>query len=612
MLTTFADLAELSRNRPASAEEEGDQQVHSPREYFHAYLHSLDVEREELPESFRARLRRALRHYGVAEDAARRAGPALEEAVHRLFLAQQRMADQLPVGARAAGPLAERGRSCRPGRCGRRSPRSSTGSSSPPSCAIPPSATSPARCGSATSRSRSSGRTGSSSSTQAERLLAELEDAAARGDGDESMRRVEALVESPEPLIRLLAERAERQTAVPDPVLEVLTRRYYRSRDLQNVRSFLRRRAARASPADYELRGTPLHLVALMGPMSDLPAALAAVGRTAAEIAEPADAARRPLRVVAGPARRPRRDGGRAARDAGRPRRRCRPSAGSRSRCAPRAATSRRVTFRPSADGLAEDRVIRGMHPLTAQRLNLWRLKNFDGERLPSAEDTYLFHVTAKDHPNDERFIAMAEVRDLDAAAGRGRRDRRLPDRGAAAHRLPGQPAAGPVAASVAPAAGAQPDLPLRLAVDRACRCRTLATFAADGRAADGGRRARPDRAARPAAEEPGQQPREVALRFSYRPGTGIRLQLTDRPTEPMRPLDDYTQKVLSSRARGAVYPYELAPLLAGPAGTFVEHDLRRCPNGRLVPVDRPPGTNKAGIVVGARDARRRRATPRA
>src|SRR3954453_6798244 len=71
------------------------------------------------------------------------------------------------------------------------------------------------------------------------------------------------------------------------------------------------------------------------------------------------------------------------------------------------------VTFRRGPDGLAEDRLIRGMHPLTAQRLNLWRLKNFDGERAPSAEDTYLFHLTAKDNPDDERFIAMAEVRDL-------------------------------------------------------------------------------------------------------------------------------------------------------------------------------------------------------
>jgi hypothetical protein len=39
---------------------------------------------------------------------------------------------------------------------------------------------------------------------------------------------------------------------------------------------------------------------------------------------------------------------------------------------------------------LAEEDVIRGMHPLTAQRLDLWRLKNFNGRRLPSAEDTYL------------------------------------------------------------------------------------------------------------------------------------------------------------------------------------------------------------------------------
>ena len=76
-------------------------------------------------------------------------------------------------------------------------------------------------------------------------------------------------------------------------------------------------------------------------------------------------------------------------------------------------------------------------------------------------------------------------------------------------------------------------------------------------------------------------------------------MTVTDRPTEPMRPLDDYTQKVLRSRARGAVYPYELAPLLAGPGGSFVEHDLDDTPGRRLVPVERPPGRNRAGIVAG-------------
>src|SRR3712207_2629546 len=94
VLVTFADLAELSRNRPASAEEEADTQVHSPREHFHAFLHSLDAEREGLPETFRARLRRALAHYGMP---ALEPGPALEEAVHRVFPAQQRTAEQLPA-----------------------------------------------------------------------------------------------------------------------------------------------------------------------------------------------------------------------------------------------------------------------------------------------------------------------------------------------------------------------------------------------------------------------------------------------------------------------------------------------------------------------------------
>ena len=65
LLTTFADLCELSRNRPTSEEEDPDERVHSPREHFHTYLHSLDVEQESLPEAFRTRLSRVLRHYGV-------------------------------------------------------------------------------------------------------------------------------------------------------------------------------------------------------------------------------------------------------------------------------------------------------------------------------------------------------------------------------------------------------------------------------------------------------------------------------------------------------------------------------------------------------------------
>ena len=55
------------RAQPQPAARRGgrrDERVHSPREYFHAYLHSLDVDRERLPEAFRGKLRaraRALR-----------------------------------------------------------------------------------------------------------------------------------------------------------------------------------------------------------------------------------------------------------------------------------------------------------------------------------------------------------------------------------------------------------------------------------------------------------------------------------------------------------------------------------------------------------------------
>src|SRR5665647_1993199 len=66
VFSAFADLAELARNRPA-AEEGGDERVHSPREHFHAYLHSLDVDREHLPEGFRRRLARVLAHYDITD-----------------------------------------------------------------------------------------------------------------------------------------------------------------------------------------------------------------------------------------------------------------------------------------------------------------------------------------------------------------------------------------------------------------------------------------------------------------------------------------------------------------------------------------------------------------
>ena len=92
-------------------------------------------------------------------------------------------------------------------------------------------------------------------------------------------------------------------------------------------------------------------------------------------------------------------------------------------------------------------------------------------------------------------------------------------------------------------------------------------------------------------------QPGRVAIRFSYAPGAGIVANVTAPPTDPLRPLDEYAQKVQRSQARGLVYPYELIPRLTGTEGSFVEYDLDE--SGTLVPVDRPYGHNTAGLIVG-------------
>ncbi|MGY1663597.1 biotin carboxylase N-terminal domain-containing protein [Geodermatophilus sp. SYSU D00705] len=594
VLTTFADLAELSRNRPASEEEEADQQVHSPREYFHSYLHSLDVEREGLPDSFRDRLSRALRHYGV-EDL--EPVPALQEAVHRVFLGQQRVADQLPA------VLALLDRWLTAADLPADPVRAQVGEVLDRLVVATqlryPSVGDLAR---AVRYRHFEERVVVAARQQvlddARRLLTELDEAAERGDPRTGVDRMEALVASPEPLITLLAQRFERETTVPDPVLEVLTRRYYRSRALQDVRTTLLDGRSCVT-ADYELAGSRLHLVALMVEDGGLPAALASLEPVLAGVADPAGLVvdlylswpDRPADGDEVSARLREQLIGSAALRAGR--------RVTVSVCTPDGDVEA-ITFRPApgdvdGGGLAEERIIRGLHPLTAQRLNLWRLKNFDGERLPSPEDTYIFHIWAKDNPGDERLIAMAEVRDLTPVRDAGGDIVGFPTverlltscldglRRSQSRRRSRRPLEHNRVFLYA-----WPSIELPLA-ELASIARTTAPQTVGAGLDEIVLLAR--------LQEEAGPPREVALRFSYRPGTGVVMNMTDRPTEPMRPLDEYTDKVLRSRARGAVYPYELAPYLAGPDGSFVEHDLDD--RGRLVPVQRPPGRNRAGLVCG-------------
>ncbi len=81
-------------------------------------------------------------------------------------------------------------------------------------------------------------------------------------------------------------------------------------------------------------------------------------------------------------------------------------------------------------------------------------------------------------------------------------------------------------------------------------------------------------------AIEDGAESRELMLRMSRPPGAGLTLRITDPPPQPLRELNAYTQNVIRARRRGTVYPYELIPLITrspdpgGAPGTFTEYDL--------------------------------------
>jgi len=577
LLTTFADLCDLSRNRPTGEEESAEEQVHSPREHFHTYLRSLDVEQEDLPGSFRERLSRALRHHGVTD---LEPGGRLEEAVYRLFLAQQRAPDHIPVIAALLERWLDR------------------------SDAV--TVSDPDEIGEVIDRLVSAtqlrypalGDLTRSIRFQLfeEPLIQEVHEQVHREigehldrldedpDGADRAEHIDAMVAATEPVVRLLGARVVADSAGAEPLLEVLTRRFYKVRTLEDVQSFLREDRQFVT-GNFDLRGQRLHLISTVTDFEGLPAAVESVSVLAQDVADPAnlvvdlyvswedapsetDEVAATLRGLLADA--PLVSGGRRVTvtvfDRG-------------------GAHVRQVTFRPSEDGLQEDRIIRDMHPLTGQRLDLWRLKNFDGTRLPSTENTYLFRCVAKDNPADERLVALAEIRDvtpLRDAAGlvvafpaveralmaclEGIRRQQSQRRG---ERLD----ANRIFLFVWPTIDVSMD--------------ELEAFARSTAPLTAGAGLEEIMLMGQLQSQPDQEPRDVALLFSYSASSGVRVSVTDPPSEPLPPLNAYTQKVKRSRARGAIYPYELIPQVAGVGGTFTEHDLDA--DKRLVPVDRPP-----------------------
>ncbi|MGH3876448.1 MAG: carboxyl transferase domain-containing protein [Actinophytocola sp.] len=581
LVSVFADLAELSRNRPAG-EDGGDTHVHSPREHFHTYLQSLDVERAGLPEAFQAKLATALGQYGVTD---LERTPDLEAAVFRIFLAQQRAAADAAV---VTALLREWLREPQPGEA-LREPAGLVLERLVAATQVRfPGVSDLARgvvfawFGQPLLR-RSRARV----YADVRKHLRHLDE---HPDAPDRAERVGEMVRSTEPLVRLLGQRLVR--GVPgrsldhSVMLEVLTRRYYGNKGLTGVRTsdVAGCRFVVAERAGSRLASSAVGFERLGDAVRGLAELAAGEESIDADIylawepqPEDSDAMAAALHEVVAAHRLPSQVRRLTATVAG--------SGG--------AVMHHHFTFRPSTTGMSEERLIRGLHPYIAQRMQLERLHKFDLSRLPSAdEEVYLFRCVARENPSDDRLVAFAQVRDLvelreqdgrlvalptaeDIIATCLDSIRRAQSRRPAKKRFP----TNRIVVYVWPPSNIT-RAELEMIADR-----VLPTTAGAG------------------IEEilfiaRQRHPRtgeltKIAVRVSYDATGGAELTIGEPSDAPVEPLDDYRQKVLRASSRNTVYPYELT----GRLGDFVEHDLDE--NHVLVPIDRPKGRNSAAIVAG-------------
>ena len=595
-LRAYLDVLALFRPRPT--EDEDDELRRSVEEYLFTYLRDLDQRGTGLPAAFLDKLRRALAHYGVRSLERTR---ALEEALFRLVIAHQRQAQLVPPVV----ALLER-----------RLEPAARGAAGDPLAElidrllIETRDREPALYDLAREvRYRRFDRR--VLEAERERQLAAVArhlEVLARGESTAAERAAAfgALIDTPQRIHAWFSARfAEARPALRAAMLETLVRRYYRIRSLGEVVAAPAAAGDWVS-ADYDHLGARIRLVAAHGPRVEVEALLARLRdltrawqgqgleivvdlylaqaeaespdamteRLAAPISAaglPADVRRVAIALAAG-------------------------------------GEVHYFTFRRplgSTGPFEEERLVRGLHPMVAKRLQLWRLSNFDLERLPASDWVHLFRGVARDNPEDERLFALGETRDLtpirDAegrVSGLPELERIFLEAAAAIRRIQNRRPAQQKLHWNRIVLAVWPPLvltPRELAgIVRRLAPHTsglgLEKVVVHGQL--------------PAPPAPGEST-DWVLEISD-PGQGApSMRFREPSLTPLKPLREYAQAVVDLRRRGLPHPFEIVRRLAPsaevagdfPPGDFVEHDLDA--EGRLVPVDRPPGRNSANVVVG-------------
>ena len=442
---------------------------------------------------------------------------------------------------------------------------------------------------------------------QAESHLAHL---AQNPEAPDRCERMRALVECPQPLVSLFTARfADATPALRQLMLEVLTRRYYRIRMLLDLHASVIDGQSCVS-VEYDHEGRRIHVVTTYTNYSDLTNTAKALHPVIARV--PADhdividlyawesgrlndpdVTQEEIREML------------IAVDFPRTIRRIVVAIGSPGP-GHGLGGMQHFTYRPVDGSYAEEKFYRGLHPMMGKRLHLWRLNNFNTERLPSVEDVYVLRGVARENPKDERLFVCAEVRDLTPVRDETGRVIQLPH----LERMFAEALAAirmfqsrrktyerlcwnRILLYVWPPLNLKPDELNELVQKLLPATEGLGLEQVVVRA-------------RIPSPETGEL-RDMVVRISSPIGTG--LLITFRPATkqlPIKPLTEYEQKVVRMRQRGFVCPYEIIKMLTPgprdtraefPPGSFVEHDLD--PEDRLIPVERPYGQNKCNIIAG-------------
>jgi acetyl/propionyl-CoA carboxylase alpha subunit/acetyl-CoA carboxylase carboxyltransferase component len=602
VLRTFIDIGVLFRRRPRK-DDPSLGEIPSSEAHLFSYLRSLDTEGEGLPSAFVNSVRRAVAHYSV-HDLDR--SPALEEALLLIYKSHLQEQKQAAIILRILERrLAE---AAVPAGNGKAEFRDVLDLLIANTRGQYPSLSDMAR----ELRYRWYDK------PQFERIRSQvyaqavehLDYLALHPDAADQHFHKQALVDCPQPVATLFAARfAEAGPALRRLMLEVMSLRYYRPQVLENFRSITigdrcwvvsefnedqRRVHVFATHSDYDHMCDALKetVPSLSRVSSDCdvvldfytwnPGRLSGLDVTSQEILELLVAAKLPhaIQRIVVTVSAPGQDPGMAG--------------------------MQHFTFVADGDRFVEEKLFRGVHPMMARRLHLWRLENFNIDRLPSVEDVYLLHATAKENPKDERLFAVAEVRDLTPVCDSSGRVIQLPH----LERMLAE-----AVAAIRQFQSRRPPnqrlywnriflylwQPVTLKPDEVNEiCRRLAP-STDGLGLE---------QVVVRAQMPNPQTgelRDTLLRISAPGDAG--LLITFRPAgklRPLRPLNDYEQKVVKMRQRGMIYPYEIVKMITPdkaetraefPPGEFVEYELDA--QSQLVPVDRPYGQNPSNIIVG-------------